>query len=286
MHQFFSKYSYSFFGCNSLYIPLTSRCNSLTLPETRGAKFTLPSVVVSSLCRVRDAEDSCSNEGYEAKWSQWCDWLDTQDELSKHFLPKRLDESNNRNYDVGSKPSVKELMDEVLASDISKWDDIVIAGEGEPTLRLEGLIDLVHQLHTVKMEKATGVDEDPRLYKPSIRVVTNGLVRTDDTKQLVQSIRLNISDAQCNMVDSFSVALMTHDADQYDKLMQPDYHYIAPEKKRAAHVVHDFIRACLDAGIIVEATAVSRSDVNKAATEEVAANLGITLPVRWRPYFP
>ena len=41
---------------NDLYVPLTSRCNTVTLPETRGPNFLLPASVAASLCRVRDLE--------------------------------------------------------------------------------------------------------------------------------------------------------------------------------------------------------------------------------------
>jgi hypothetical protein len=72
-----------------LYVPLTSKCNSLTLPQLRGTNFTLPSHVVAALCRVRDSEATDVSEseliGREqlqsssSKWSGWCSYLDTQD---------------------------------------------------------------------------------------------------------------------------------------------------------------------------------------------------------------
>jgi len=40
----------------SIYIPLTSFCNTKTLPETRGPNFTLPSHVIQALLNVRQAE--------------------------------------------------------------------------------------------------------------------------------------------------------------------------------------------------------------------------------------
>ena len=42
---------------NSLYVPLTSRCNSRTLPQTRGENFALPLSVVAALRRVRSVEE-------------------------------------------------------------------------------------------------------------------------------------------------------------------------------------------------------------------------------------
>jgi hypothetical protein len=289
MHSRIIKYCYSFCS-NSLYIPLTCQCNSLTLPETRGPGFTLPAVVVASLCRVRD--EQAQIEGRAPKWTQWCEWLDSQAELSKHRLPNRLDESD---LDFGldkylreiSKPTVTDLLDEIVSSDISKWDSIVIAGEGEPTLRLDALIKLVHQLHRIKSLKVIDIQNPVKEQKPSIRVVTNGLLGSKKTTELLDAVRYKVGDSEYRMIDLCSVALMTHDIEQYDDLMRPNYGSISLQgNKRAYHFVQDFIRSCLDAGVKVEATAVSRPDVDKEATEKAAAALGISLPVRWRTFFP
>ena len=40
----------------SLYVPVTSRCNAVPLPATRGPGFALPRRVAAALLRVRDAE--------------------------------------------------------------------------------------------------------------------------------------------------------------------------------------------------------------------------------------
>ena len=62
---------------STLYVPLTSFCNSATLPQTRGPNFVLPPEAVAALCRVRDAELR------QAKWDFWCRWLDQQETLQK-----------------------------------------------------------------------------------------------------------------------------------------------------------------------------------------------------------
>jgi hypothetical protein len=63
----------TYFLGKSLYIPLTSRSNCYTLPETRGPGFTLPRAVVASLLRVREYEARNDNtpddipEAYDRK---------------------------------------------------------------------------------------------------------------------------------------------------------------------------------------------------------------------------
>jgi TatD family-associated radical SAM protein len=132
---------------------------------------------------------------------------------------------------------------------------IVLAGEGEPTLRLEDLVDLVELVKKLKSELP-------------VRVTTNGLVTSDDVAQkLVES-----------GVSKVSVALMTAEADQYDKLMHPMV-------DNAHWHVCQFIEQAIQAGLDVETTAIDREDVDKEKTEELSRSLRVTSPIRWRTYF-
>jgi hypothetical protein len=258
---------------NALYIPLTSRCNSLSLPETRGPNFKLPAPVVSSLCRVRDVDSiSCSNV---ARWDPWCNWLDCQEEESKHPLPKRIDE--NKNYVDSNEAFLNDIMNEITTN-YEKWDSLVIAGEGEPTLVLDSLIDVICKIDKIRADSKLEHD------KPHFRLVTNGLLQQESVDNLLCSIRTDEPNRRRSKLDSVSVALMTNDADEYDNLMLPQISHWSGGK-RAYAIVQDFIRSVLAEGIEVEATAVSRPEVDKELMEKASADLGIKLPVRWRPYF-
>ena len=68
----------------SIYVPLTCRCNSRTLPQLRGDSFTLPVSVVAALCRVRDVEILRNNSQQEQQQAAWW-WDDDYDD----FLNKR-----------------------------------------------------------------------------------------------------------------------------------------------------------------------------------------------------
>ena len=227
---------------HSLYVPLTSRCNSLTLPQTRGPGFLLPAQVVASLRRVRDAE-----EGTE-RWTQFANWLDAEEE--RQSLPEPM-ERVDRSWLSPGRPTVTELLSEIPENSSS----IVIAGEGEPTLRMAALEELVTKL---------------RRQQPSdchIRVTSNGLFPV--AHQL----------ALCG-VDSVSVALMTHDPEQYNDLMQPtcDHGY---------ERVLEFVTQAQKEGLKVELTAVDQPGVDQDKTNKMAKSLvGIENPVRWRPFFP
>jgi wyosine [tRNA(Phe)-imidazoG37] synthetase (radical SAM superfamily) len=261
---------------NSLYIPLTSRCNSVSLPETRGPNFKLPAYVVSSLCKVRDSDSLISDK--VARWAPWCNWLDCQEEESKHPLPKRND-VNAPVEDVESsrmQAFVKEVMGEIT-SDIKKWDALVIAGEGEPTLVLDSLIDIICTIDETRQR----ISEER---KPHLRLVTNGLLDTESVDRLLTAIRNTQPSSHHSKLDSVSVALMASDVDEYDNLMLPQISHWSGNK-RAYDIVQDFIRSFLKEGIAVEATAVARTEVDKQKVEKVALDLGIKAPVRWRPYF-
>lgn len=245
----------------TLYVPLTSCCNSLTLPQTRGPNFLLSPEVVAALCRVRDAEMGVT------KWKPWCMWLDMQESPQKLPIPDEKfqlvdviddqDDINNR------RPSVNELVSEIKGFYAqerlvdSTWN-IVIGGEGEPTLRLSSLILLIKQLRQLQPSC-------------SIRVTTNGLLDRERTNRLLTEC--------CDTDVHFSVALMTHDANQYTEIMRPTQGY------SFAYVLQ-FIESTVNAGFQVEITAVNQPTVNKERTMSMAESLGITSCVRWCDYFP
>jgi len=283
----------------TLYVPLTSYCNAATLPQTRGPNFVLPPHVVAALCRVRDAERD------QAKWEFWCRWLDQQEAPQK--LPERPDDDEAslvaataamREKDNTSKPpSVEVLLDEIerhLAATCDKRSKndvvptIVVAGEGEPTLRLIALLELMKGLEILLPQYAAS---------SRLRITTNGLLETTESVDRLlaacQTMRMRdggreaAATAAPTIQIAFSVALMTHDRDLYDQLMAPAAVVAGGNTRRRHHErVQDFVRAAVAAALDVEVTAVERPEVDQIQTQELAAALGVTRPVRWRRYFP
>lgn len=226
---------------NSLYIPLTSRSNSLTLPQTRGPGFRLPPAVVASLCRVRDAEAGT------VRWDPWCRWLDTQD--ANQRLPDPLEMVSSLT-EHNRRPTATELLLEIAESN-TQYEHVVLAGEGEPTLRMSLLQEITKALA-------------PKF--SSIRVVTNGLTPCDP-QQLADG-----------GVTSVSVALASSDPYQYEEWMRP---IESGGYERAV----TFIRSAVAAGLEVEVAAVDRDTVHRGRLESLVLELGVQRPVRWRPYF-
>jgi 4Fe-4S single cluster domain len=268
-------------GGGTIYVPLTSRCNTRTLPSTRGPHFVLPSDVVASLCRVRDAEaqsvaQATTGTPTPLPWEPWCRWLDTVDfpqkvpaSLEPVAWLKDVDDASAR------RPTADELWEEIrprLQQDPSL--QVVFAGEGEPLLRLSTLLRLAQ---SIKHESSAS----------AIRITTNGLVpevEPPGNETIETATARSLAGAG---VRSLSVALMTHDPDQYEEIMQPVLVATDNPKRRRPHDrVCDMIRAGLTAGLEVEVTAVEAPLVSKSSLERFAAeSLGATLPVRWRTYF-
>mmetsp|Transcript_8227 Transcript_8227/g.12636 ORF Transcript_8227/g.12636 Transcript_8227/m.12636 type:complete len:239 (-) Transcript_8227:1616-2332(-) len=167
----------------SLYAPITCRCNSRTLPQTRGPNFTLPPEIISALCRFRDLEEESNN------WSPWCAWLDTQD------LNQRLPEVSNRNKECQYNPFIEEtLRTEIEMRLLRKddWKELKLGGEGEPTLNLKTLQGLTREFSNVL----------------PITIMTNGLI--DCVDELTEW-----------GVSGVSVSFHTHDPEQYNEIMEP-----------------------------------------------------------------
>lgn len=301
-----SFFTYTLNSGNALYVPLTCRCNARTLPQLRGPGFLLPAPVVAALCRVRDAELGTS------QWMGWCNYLDTQDGSFQlpPPAPSTLPESASSStastaLDEGGhltpqkQPLVQDLFQEVRQHFLvnvsqrnqqgksSKTESIVFSGEGEPTLRLEDLLELATMIRDDEAIRMPYDSEDGS--SPSLRLTTNGLIDPPRSSSVGSKppATQRLVDAGISHV---SVALMTHDADLYDSLVQPtttvlvnNDDNIMRAHDRACRFIEDAVQV---EGLDVETTAVERADVDKAKTEALSASLGVTTPVRWRPYFP
>ena len=266
----------------SLYVPLTCRSNTRTLPETRGPNFVLPTDVVSSLMEVRRLELLCGNNDDGTLIGSGR--LSSAAAEKMHLPPLDLPYISHLDDSSAISPSVHTITDEMLRQDMesrfqqaqrnnAQYDSLVIAGEGEPTLRLSTLLSVVRQPIRSSSSGYT--------IPSTIRVVTNGLG---------DAIPDNSAGGNCAQkmkvagVSDVSVALMTPSPDQYEELMMP----CLPEtvSMPAHEIVCDFIASALDVGLGVEVTGVDRVEVNKEDTEVLAKSLGVVDSVRWRPYFP
>mmetsp|Transcript_30062 Transcript_30062/g.73021 ORF Transcript_30062/g.73021 Transcript_30062/m.73021 type:complete len:343 (-) Transcript_30062:113-1141(-) len=294
----------------SLYIPMTSRCNSKTLPELRGEGFMLPAHIVAALCRIRDLEQSTQ------AWSGWCNYLDTQDGGKFQLPPRPATEAQQETRhqpppeEEQEQSLVKELFREVqdycssivVPSKETEEDDaalllesIVFSGEGEPTCRWDDLLELASMIRDDEIIQKSMVQNNNVEPSTTLRLTTNGLVSLPPSPS---STTINISAPQLlydSGITHVSVALMTHDPDQYNELVQPimldddDVDNSNDGTKKPHDMVCKFIEESVQVdGLEVEVTGVDydSSKVDKTRTEALAVSLGVDNPMRWRPYFP
>jgi hypothetical protein len=290
-----------------LHVPLTSRCNSQTLPQLRGDGFTLPVHVVAALCRVRDVERAATASAAAPsppRWAGWCAYLDTQEGNQKlpppdpavAVLPplsfegaERAPKTDDLFYEI--QQQVHQQSSNLKSKNNVEIQSIVLSGEGEPTLRWDDMIVLAKRVHEMV---ATTTTTHPDL---SIRLITNGLLgdvqtpRGDGSGKVVIDLPSMVQSIVDSGISRVSVGLITADPQQYKEIVQPvmagDDESVGRTFDNAHDIVCRFIEEAVRVeGLEVETTAVARDDVDKARTEELSQSLGVVTPVRWRPYFP
>lgn len=300
----------------SLYVPLTCRSNTRTLPETRGPNFVLPTEAVSSLLEVRrlealgvgqdgDAIIAASQTSAVDSLKSGGGGISSANAEKMHLPPLDLPHVSHLD-DSGTSSTLPTITDEMLRKDIEsrfqqaerknhQFDSLVIAGVGEQKLlrlasnrHYDSLVIAGEGEPTLRLSTLLDVVRRPirsssfgNATPSTIRVVTNGLGDAVPGNSNGGGCARQMKEAG---VSGVSVALMTASADQYEELMMP---CLSDTVSTPAHeMVCDFIVSALDVGLDVEVTGVDRVEVDKAATEKLAKSLGVADPVRWRPYFP
>ena len=117
----------------------------------------------------------------------------------------------------GKEPTVEEVK---AALDTVPWDyikEVVFCGFGEPTLRLDLLLEVAKWLKEHGAKK--------------IRINTNGMSDLINGKDSV--------DKMINLIDAVSVSLNAVDKDEYNRTNRPQ------DPEHAWEAIHDFIRAAV-----------------------------------------
>lgn len=275
----------------SLYVPLTSRCNSLTLPKTRGVNFVLPNSVIASLLNVRLAEVHQSDNALISDYYDYDSQITLEDDKSSILPPPNnvswKVEEDLTNLSVATSktipefPSTHALFEEVkhhLESHKHDIESIVFAGEGEPTLRLEALETLASQIYCFMKTYNTN---EMNMMKP-MRIVTNGLVLCTHPKQERKHVLHRLLSSG---VQTLSIALMTSSPHQYESLMQPIGLNQSDDDSHIHSKLCQLVQEAVRIGFDVELTGVDHDYVDKRLANNLAQELGAS-SFRFRPYFP
>ena len=325
-------YKYTYTLGRSLYVPLTSRCNSVPLPLTRGEGFLLPKSVGEALVRVRDAEEpgSVRTDVYADMMDddrvylppyhyplvnslyQFCD-----NDLSQHLQHQREIAASQGDdeyvMDDMIQPSIETLVNEVssrLDQSAEQFDQVVLAGEGESTLRMDALLAVARSVKSFREEnsnmnntKQSSGRSRSSSEKLAVRVITNGLCygttnfgyspynRKRNGVIIPLHRHVILRDMLESGISRLSVALNTANRHEYDVLMEPCCS--SDLMPGTSHdLVCEFIMEAVKLGMDVEITGIDRPDVDKLETERLARLLLSVGPkykrrrnIRWRQYF-
>jgi len=178
--------------------------------------------------------------------------------LACTFCPKiRDDDWVVGGYDLrlAKAPSADEVFEAALRLGLAGRDEVVFTGLGEPTRRLDVLLDLVRRL------KSAGVRR--------VRLDTDGLASLREGKDAAALL------GEAGL-DAVSVSLNAPDADTYARLCPSRY------GREAYAAVKAFVRACVGRIPDVAASAVALPGLSEEGCRRAAEALGARF--RWRPY--
>ena len=153
-------------------------------------------------------------------------------------------------------PSVKEICDSIDAWDLTKYDEVVFCGYGEPTERLDDLLKVASYI------KSKG--------ETKIRINTNGLADLIYGEKTSHKLK--------GLIDTISISLNATNREDYFKTVRPkfgieSYDAMLSFAKDCTKYVPEVIMTIVD---------VVTSKEEQAACQKICESIGATLRVR--PY--
>lgn len=150
-------------------------------------------------------------------------------------------------------PTVSEIMADLDKRDLSGYNEIVFCGYGEPTCRLDTVIEVAHELKS-------------RPSCPLLRINTNGLSDLVNGKSTAESL--------CEVMDIISISLNAGTEDEYMKVTRPKY----PE---AFEAMQKFTADCVRTGnaevimSVVDVIPQEQIEASRAVAEKLGAKLRV-----------
>ena len=153
------------------------------------------------------------------------------------------------NLKLVSEPTVEDIVDAV--GDPTRFNEVVFCGYGEPTVRLDVLLQVGARL---------------RQAGARVRLDTNGHGNLIWNRNIAPDLK--------EAVDAVSVSLNAQDAETYADICKPTF------GERAFDHVVSFIRECKRAGLEVGASVVAVPGVDVEAVRRLTREMGVPLRVR------
>lgn len=151
-------------------------------------------------------------------------------------------------------PSMEEIKADLSKRDISAYNEIIFCGFGEPTCRLDALLETAEWLKS-------------NCANVKLRLNTNGLGDLVNNRPIAEEL--------CEVIDTISVSLNAGTKDEYMKVTRPKY-------ENAWEAMQKFTADCVNTGksqIVMSVVDVIPPEQIEAS-RNVAESLGATLRVR------
>ena len=151
-------------------------------------------------------------------------------------------------------PSMEEIKADLSKCDISAYNEIIFCGFGEPTCRLDALLETAEWLKS-------------NCANVKLRLNTNGLGDLVNNRPIAEEL--------CEVIDTISVSLNAGTKDEYMKVTRPKY-------ENAWEAMQKFTADCVNTGksqIVMSVVDVIPPEQIEAS-RNVAESLGATLRVR------
>ncbi len=150
-------------------------------------------------------------------------------------------------------PSVSEIIEAIKQTDLQKYEEVVFCGFGEPTERLEDMIEVCKYLKSVN--------------SPKIRLNTNGLSDLINNKDTAAMF--------ADMFDIVSISLNTSSAVEYEKLCHPKFGLQSFDAiLKFASSVKNYVPQVVFSLVDV----IPQQQIDEC--KEISQNLGISLRIR------
>lgn len=151
-------------------------------------------------------------------------------------------------------PSLSEVLAEFEKFDMSKYEEVVFCGFGEPMEALD-----------VLLETARFVKEK---YRKPIRVNTNGLGDLINKKETAPLLK--------GLVDTVSISLNTPDAEEYQKLVRPKFGAVSYQ------AMLDFAKKCTEyvPHVVMTTVATTLTAEEEERCAEICRNAGAFYRIR------
>ena len=157
---------------------------------------------------------------------------------------------------LSREPSVKEVCDSIDTWDLTQYDEIVFCGYGEPTERLDDLLEVAAYIKGKSNIK--------------IRINTNGLADLIYGQPTASKLK--------GLIDSVSISLNATNKEDYNKIVRPKFGIISYD------AMLSFAKDCVAyvPEVVMTVVDVVTSKEEQERSRQICESIGVTLRVR--PY--